>query len=65
MAPLRDSFLSPVQIAERKPGARPSKLSTRASDKGFLPVSWQAYLDLVDWTGRQLTNGKKGRIPEI
>ena len=65
MAPLRDSFLSPVQIAERKPEALPSKLSTRASDKGFLPMSWQAYLDLVDWTGRQLTNGKKGRIPEI
>ncbi len=61
---LRDSFLSPVQIAERKPGALPSKLSTRASDKGFLPVSLKAYLELVDWTGRQLTRGKRGRIPD-
>lgn len=62
---LRDSFLSPVQIAERKPGALPSKLSTRASDKGFLPMSLQAYLDLVDWTGRQLRGSKKGRIPDV
>jgi len=61
---LRDCFLSPVQIAERKPGALPSKLSTRASDKGFLPVSLEAYLKLVDWTGRQLVDGKRGRIPD-
>ena len=61
---LRDRFLSPVQIAERKPGALPSKLSTRASDKGFLPISLKAYLELVDWTGRQLVRGKRGRIPD-
>jgi len=61
---LRDCFLSPVQIAERKPGALPSKLATRASDKGFLPVSLEAYLQLVDWTGRQLKDGKRGRIPD-
>ena len=61
---LRDSFLSPVEIAERKPGALPSKLATRASDKGFLPVSLKTYLELVDWTGRQIVRGKRGRIPD-
>ena len=31
--------------------------------KGLLPLSLDQYLDLVDWTGRQIKEGKKGAIP--
>jgi hypothetical protein len=30
----------------------------------ILPISTAEYLDLLDWTGRQLAYGKKGVIPE-
>ena len=36
---------------------------SRCSDKGFLPMSLDDYLKLLDWTGRQIVRGKKGRIP--
>ena len=34
-----------------------------ARDKGFLPYELGDYLDFVDWTGRELIRGNKGRIP--
>ena len=45
-------------------GAVLNKEGTRCSDKGFLPMSLEDYLRLLDWTGRQLARGKKGRIPD-
>ena len=33
----------------------------RCSDKGFLEMSEQAYLELLDWTVRQIVPGKRGR----
>jgi hypothetical protein len=41
-----------------------NKTGTRCSDKGFLPLSLGDYMQLLDWTGRQLAQGKKGRIPD-
>ena len=38
-------------------------VSSRASNKGFLPVTQDQYLQLLDWTGRQARRGKRGRIP--
>jgi len=35
----------------------------RASDRGFLPLSLPKYLALVDWTGRQVRQDKRGAIP--
>jgi hypothetical protein len=35
----------------------------RASDKGILSVSLEEYLQLLDWTGRQVKSGKRGAIP--
>ena len=33
------------------------------TQRGFLSVSLEEYLSLVDWTGRELKAGKRGRIP--
>ena len=62
----RDAWLSPITIDERASsytGAMPSQSGCRASDKGFLAMSLQTYLQLLDWTGRQLRRGKRGRVP--
>jgi hypothetical protein len=62
--PRRDSWLSPVALEDLgMPGPDPSRSGHRASDKGFLPMSLDAYLSLVDWTGRHLARGKTGKIP--
>ncbi len=60
-----DAFLSPVQINERTDpiGAHLSRNGKRASDKGFLPISAAAYIELLDWTARQIKRDKVGRTP--
>ncbi|MBS0267301.1 MAG: hypothetical protein JSS02_35580, partial [Planctomycetes bacterium] len=62
-----DQFLAPVSL-DQQPGTAlgtvQNKTGTRCSDKGFLPMSLGDYLQLLDWTGRQLAKGKKGRIPD-
>ena len=59
-----DSWLAPVYLNERAAaGPMPSAVPLRASDKGFLPMRLDSYLDLLDWTGRQIVDGK-GSIPK-
>jgi len=61
-----DRFLSPVSLEERttKPGPNPSLDGNRCSDKGFLPMSQEQYLCLLDWTARQYCKDKVGRTPD-
>jgi len=57
----RDGWLSPVQLTQQPQQVkRPRR---RASHKGFLPLSEAQYLQLVDWTGRQVRRDKRGAIP--
>ena len=36
----------------------------RCTDKGLLPLSLPQYLELLDWSGRQIVAGKSGSIPD-
>ena len=44
-------------------GRSQSKSPWRASDKGLLPISLDDYLELLDWSGRQVRSDKRGAIP--
>ena len=60
-----DGWLAPIPLREAStpPDPQPSGTGRRASDKGFLPLSVEDYLQLVDWTGRQIVRGRGGHIP--
>jgi hypothetical protein len=76
----RDGWLSPIELDERAEPlttATPapqvdapsmkrigSRRPRRASDRGLLPMTLQSYLELLDWTGRQLRAGTHGVIPQ-
>ena len=61
----KSGWLSPIEIREKSDPTGPDvdKSGRRASKKGFLPISLVRYLELLEWTGRQIASGKKGTIP--
>jgi hypothetical protein len=58
--------MSPIEIHEQNDaiGSDDSRGGRRASEKGFLSLSLCTYLELVDWTGRQIRRSKRGAIPK-
>ena len=60
-----DEFLAPVFIDERQQpaGPQPHQHGHRCSDKGFLSMPLQEYIELLDWTARQIAPGKQGVTP--
>lgn len=56
-------WLAPLQLDTSSLGPMPSTAESRASDKGFLPISLPDYLNLVDWTGRHLIKSGSASIP--
>ncbi len=61
---LRDAWLSPLTLNERgTPGPASSKTGLRASDKGFLSMTSEDYIALLDWTGREGKPSKHGKVP--
>jgi len=78
--PRRDGWLCPIELDERAEPlttATPapqvvaaatkslgSRRRRRASDRDLLPMTLQSYLELLDWTGRQLRAGTRGVIPQ-
>ena len=61
-----DGFLAPIEIDELNDpiGPRASYGRQRCSDKGFLAIPAAAYVELLDWTARQMVTGKRGATPE-
>jgi len=41
----------------------PSSPTRRASNRGFLPLTLDEYLELLGWTGPQIRTEKRGAIP--
>jgi hypothetical protein len=61
----QSGWMSPLEINEADDplGLDPSHCGRRASLKGFLSMPLTRYLELLDWTGRQLRSDKRGAIP--
>lgn len=59
------SFLAPLFLDELNAQVGPCVAATarRCSDKGFLPMSLCDYVELLDWTARQVKPGGSGRTP--
>src|SRR4029077_14150279 len=57
----RDGWLSPFELSDAT--AQQPVPATRASNTGCLAMPFADYLVLVEWTGRQLRQDKRGAIP--
>jgi len=57
-------WLAPVELEPKRKKAREKCSSRRASNRGCVVLSLADYLQLLDWTGRQIRPGKRGSIPK-
>ena len=56
-------WLSPVPLEPKRQAVRAKKTERRASNKGVLPLGLGEYMDLLDWTARQVRTDKRGAMP--
>jgi REP element-mobilizing transposase RayT len=56
-------WLSPVPLNPPRKKVREKVNTRRASNKGCLAMTLDQYLQLLDWTGRELRSDKRGSIP--
>ena len=60
----RAGWLTPISLEPPRQAVRYRKSKRRTSNKGCLNLSLVEYLQLLDWTGRQIRrDGKSGTIP--
>lgn len=67
-------WMSPIEVdpskapsnasGDARSGTNHGATGRRASDKGFLSISLSGYLELLDWTGRQIRAAVRGSIPK-
>ena len=55
-------WLAPVELEPKRKKVREKCSSRRASNKGCVFMSLAEYLELLDWTGRQVMPGKRGAV---
>ncbi|MFM7037948.1 MAG: hypothetical protein ACKO2L_09500, partial [Planctomycetaceae bacterium] len=56
-------WLAPIALEQPRRQSRDRSTDRRLTNRGCLFMSLDQYLQLVDWTGRQLRLDKAGRIP--
>jgi hypothetical protein len=61
---LPDSWLSPVYLDPHNPAADHVEAGhARCSDRGFLPIPFEQYINILEWTAAQLRSDKRGSMP--
>ncbi len=60
----RAGWLAPIELEPKRTKVRERAPSRRASNRGCVFMSLPEYLQLLDWTGRQVKPGKRGSVPK-